>query len=284
MAEQNSVMVDPSNAAQAESWDGDGGRYWAQQAEIFDRSISAYQGPYLDAAGIAAGDRVLDIGCGNGLTTLDAARRAPDGHALGVDLSAAMLDVARGAAQAQGVTNVTFAQGDAQVYGFEAGAADLVVSRTGSMFFGDPVAAFANIRRALRPGGRMCLLVWQELARNAWFRAILASLAPPGAAGPPPGAPGPFALSDPERVRAILVPAGFAEPELTPLERPMWVGPDVENAFRFVIGLAGWMTRDRSEDDRERAHAALRESLQAHLGPDGISYGSATWIITTQAI
>ena len=275
--------VDPSNAAQAESWDGDSGAYWADQAATFDRGIAAYQQPFLDAAAIGPSDRVLDIGCGNGLTTRDAARRAPGGHALGIDLSAAMLAVARAAAAADGLANVAFVQGDAQVHPFEPGAADVAISRTGAMFFGDPVAAFTNIRRALRPGGRLALLVWQPMAANEWMREIMAALAPPGASGPPPGAPGPFALSDPDRVRAVLSPGGFAEVGLAGLAEPMWFGADVDAAFRFIVGLAGWMTRDRPEQDRTRAHAALHETLRCHLGARGVSMASATWVVTARA-
>lgn len=277
--------VDPSNTAQAESWDGPGGAYWAEQADAFDASISAYQEPYLDLAGIGPTDRLWDIGCGNGRTTRDAARRAPGGHAAGLDLSGAMLAVARRAAAAEGLPNVTFLQGDAQVHPFEPQWADLVISRTGSMFFGDPVAAFTNIRSGLRPGGRLALLVWQPLARNEWMLEIMRALLPPDAAAPAPGAPGPFALADPGRVREILVPAGFSDPELTPLEAPMTFGPGIEAAFRFIVGLAGWMTRDRPADEEAAAHAALRASLAAHVRADGVvAYGSATWVISARAV
>lgn len=276
-------VVDPSNASQAESWDGPGGAYWAEQADAFDRVIAAYQEPFLDAAEIGPADRVLDIGCGNGLTTRDAARRATAGHALGIDLSASMLDVARAAAAAEGLTNVSFVRGDAQIHPFGPGSADVVISRTGAMFFGDPVAAFTNIRRALPVGGRLCLLVWQELARNEWMREIMASLAPDLGA-PPPGAPGPFSMSDPDRVREILAPAGFGPRGFAGLTAPLIFGQTVEEAFDFIVGLAGWMTGEQGDDERARSHEALRASLLRHLGASGVSYSSAMWIVTAEAV
>jgi SAM-dependent methyltransferase len=278
----SSAGVDPSNASQAESWDGEGGAYWAEEAAAFDRLLAPYQEPFLDAARISRAARVLDIGCGNGRTTRDAARRAPAGSATGVDLSAAMLEVARRATAAEGLSHVSYVPPDAQIHPFPAGGADVVISRTGSMFFGDPDAAFANLRRALAPDGRLCLLVWQELARNEWMREILGTLAP-GSPGPPPDAPGPFSLSDPARVRELLGGAGFADVELLGLTTPMTFGQTVDAAFRFIVGLAGWMTREQDDETRAASYAALRAGLARHLGATGVTYGAATWIVTARA-
>src|SRR5437764_8559954 len=215
MVESAVVGVAPSNTEQAKAWDGDEGQYWATHAERFDRSIAAYHDAFIDAAAIGPHDRVLDIGCGTGQTTRDAARAATAGSALGVDLSSKMIDLARQLAAREGVANATFEQADAQIHPFAADSFDAAISRTGAMFFGDPVAAFTNIGRALRPGGRLTLLTWQPLAANEWIREISAALA----AGrdlpaPPQDAPGPFSLSDPDRVRAILGTAGFTGVEL----------------------------------------------------------------------
>src|SRR5262245_25378383 len=209
MVMTNSIHVDPSNIDQQRAWNGDEGDYWAAHPEYFDRSVAEYHQRLLATASIERGDRVLDIGCGTGQTTRDAARAASDGSAVGVDLSSPMLAYARQQAVAEGVTNASFLQADAQVHPFDPGVFDLAISRTGAMFFGDRLAAFTNIGRALGRGGRLVLVAWQGLAANEWMRAIGGALA----AGrerpaPPPDAPGPFALSDPERVRAVLLSAG----------------------------------------------------------------------------
>src|SRR5688572_17501985 len=227
MAATNAVPVDSSNAAQLRAWDGDEGEYWADNAEYFDRSVAVYHERLLAVAAIGEGDRVLDVGCGTGQTTRDAARAASTGSALGVDLSSRMLDCARRRAADEGVTNVAFAQADAQIHPFDPGAYDVAISRTAAMFFGDHVAAFTNIGRALRPGGRLVLVTWQPLPGNEWIREISSALA----AGrdlpvPPPDAPGPFSLSDPDRVRGLLATAGFVDVELDGATGGMWFGND----------------------------------------------------------
>ncbi|MGW0555794.1 class I SAM-dependent methyltransferase [Streptomyces sp. NPDC002926] len=188
----STLQVDPSNAEQASAWDGEEGGYWAEHADQFDLALRGYRTRFLAAAGIAAGDQVLDIGCGTGETTRDAARRASRGRALGVDLSDAMLRVARQRAAAEGLHNAAFVHADAQVHPFPAAAFDVAVSRTGTMFFADPVAAFRNICGALRPGGRLVQLVWQPPAGNEWFlsftRALAAGRPLPGACARRPGA------------------------------------------------------------------------------------------------
>ena len=145
MTATNAVPVDSSNVEQLRAWDGDEGEYWADNAEYFDRSVAAYHERLLAAAAIGERDRVLDVGCGTGQTTRDAARAASAGSALGIDLSSRMLDHARRRAAEEGVTNVTFAQADAQIHAFDPGAYDVAISRTAAMFFGDHVAAFRNI-------------------------------------------------------------------------------------------------------------------------------------------
>lgn len=274
------VRIDPANAAQLEAWDGDEGAYWAAHADEFDRSVAAYHEEFLAAAHVADGEHVLDIGCGAGRTTLDAARRSPAGSALGVDLSARMLDVARARAAAEDVPNARFRQADATIHPFEAGGADVVISRTGAMFFADHAAAFANIARALRPGGRLVLLNWQPFNRNEWIREIWSALDGGRHRPPPPGAPGPFSLAEPHRVRSVLRGAGFTGVAVDPWAAPMWFGADADGALRFVLGLAGWMLDGLDDDGRRRAVEALRSSLAARQSPAGVRYDSAAWLVT----
>ena len=150
--------------------------YWAENAERFDRAVASYHERFVAAAEIGRTERVLDIGCGTGQTTRDAARAAPDGTALGVDLSGPMIALARRLAGEQGVANATFEQTDAQVHPFPEQSFDVAISRTGTMFFGDQVAAFANIARAIRPGGRLSVLVWQGPEPNEWIRDLSKAL------------------------------------------------------------------------------------------------------------
>jgi SAM-dependent methyltransferase len=276
----DAAAVDPSNAEQAKAWAGAEGRYWAAHAERFDASMAGYRLPFLDAARIEDGDRVLDIGCGTGQTTRDAALRAGTGGALGVDLSGQMIDVARMLAVLEAVPNVRFERADAQIHPFPAGRFDIVISRTGAMFFGRPDAAFANLANALRPGGRLALLCWQPARRNEWFRAFYTTLTgAPELPTPPPGTPGPFSMSDPAQVRTLLRSAGFVDIEFKSRSASLPFGRDVDDVQSFLLGLLGWML-PADEAPRTRAIHDLRASLRAHRSSDGVRYDSAAWIIT----
>lgn len=280
--EHGLAPVDPSNAAAAQGWDGPAGDFWTAHADLFDAGVARYLQPFLDAAAIGPTAQVLDVGCGIGQTTREAARLASAGSVTGVDLSARMLDLARRRAEQEGLTNIRFEQADAQVADLGVDRYDRVVSRTGVMFFGDPVAAFANLARALRPDGRMVLLVWQPFAENEWIQAFLGAVAGGDVSPPPPDGPGPFSLGDPERVRAVLTAAGFAEPELVGVREPMFYGRDVATAEDMVLGTVGGRLAELDDAARADAVTALRASLQAHLGADGVTYRSAMWIITAE--
>jgi len=280
MTAATAVHVDPANVEQASAWDGDEGAYWARNADQFDRAVGGYHEQLLAAAAFRRTDQVLDIGCGTGQTTRDAARAAAAGGALGVDLSGQMIALARRLAADQGIANARFDQADAQLHPFAAASFDVAISRTGTMFFGDPAAAFANIARALAPGGRLALLVWQAPQANEWIGELTGALA----AGrdlpvPPAGAPGPFAQSDPDAASTVLVAAGFTEVVLNELHEPMWFGASTEDAYRFVLGLMGWLLEGVDGDRRGGALDSLRASLAAHDTGHGVFYSSATWLI-----
>ena len=279
MAATNAVPVDSSNIEQLRAWDGDEGEYWAHNAEYFDRSVAVYHERLLTVAAIGERDHVLDVGCGTGQTTREAARAASSGAALGVDLSSPMIDYARRRATDEGVANVRFAQADAQIYPFEPGASDVAISRTAAMFFGDHAAAFTNIGRALRSGGRLVLVTWQPLSGNEWIREISGALAAGRDLPPPPPDAGPFSLSDPDRVRVLLMTAGFSDVELDGATAGMWFGNDADDAHRFVLGLMGWMLEGLDDAGRTRAIDALRATMAAHETPDGVLFESAAWTI-----
>jgi SAM-dependent methyltransferase len=281
----HAIPVDPTNVDALRAWDGADGDFWAEEEYVFDHSLHHYRHAFLAAADVRPDDRVLDIGCGNGETTRDAAGLAPRGRALGVDLSARMLDRARRRAAEAGLSNVDFLRADAQIHPFAPASFDLAISRTGTMFFGDPVAAFTNVGRALRPGGRLVMLVWQGVERNDWFRELVGSLAagrdlPP----PPPDAPGPFAYADPARSHAVLGAAGFEDVAIEGVEAPMWFGPSADAAYRFLstLGFSRFLLRDLDPRARERALASLRAGVEAHLADEGVVYPSAVWIVSAR--
>ncbi len=280
MSAASAVQVDPANVEQLRAWDGDEGAYWADHADYFDRSVTVYHGRLFEAADIAGTDRVLDVGCGTGQTTRDAARAASQGEALGVDLSSRMLEHARQRATDEGLTNARFEQADAQVHPFRQAWFDVAISRTGAMFFGDLDAAFANIARAVEPGGRLALTTWQALPDNEWIREVFKALtAGREMPSPPPRAPGPFSLSDPDRVRTILSATGFTGVELEPVSTAMWFGENADDAHRFVLGLMGWLLRDLDEAGRARASENLHATMADHETSEGVFFDSAGWII-----
>jgi SAM-dependent methyltransferase len=190
-----------------------------------------------------------------------------------------MLDYARDRAAQEGVSNATFAQADAQIHPFESGAYDVAISRTAAMFFGDHLAAFTNIGQALRPGGRLVLVTWQPLAGNEWIREISGALAAGRDLPTPPPDAGPFALSDPNRVRALLTDAGFADVELDGTTAGMWFGHDADDAHRLVLGLMGWMLGGLDDAGRARAIDALHATMASHATAEGVCFDSAAWTI-----
>ena len=247
----------------------------------YDAELRLYDEVLGRAYNLGAGDRVLDIGCGTGRTTRDAARSAGDGRALGVDVSAAMIARARELARAERVHNVAFEQGDAQVYGFAEGGFDLAISRFGTMFFADPVAAFANIAVALRPAGRLVMLVWQEHEDNQWSVVIEGAL---GAAGlPVPARQGreAFSLADQGTVAAILGGAGFGEVAFSEVHQPVYYGPDVAAALGWVGGFSSTREVLRGLDAAAAARAleGLGEALGAHAGEAGVWFDSRAWMV-----
>jgi ubiquinone/menaquinone biosynthesis C-methylase UbiE len=175
--------------------------------DFYDAELRAHQKRFRAAYGISPGNEVLDVGCGAGLTTREAARAAAPGRVVGIDISERMLELARKATAAEGVGNVVYQLGDAQTHPFAPGAFDVAISRFGTMFFADPAAAFANIATALRPSARLALLVWQRSEDNEWAQAIDGALG--DAAQPPSPGVDPFSLSDAEATARLLERAGF---------------------------------------------------------------------------
>ena len=279
--DRDRLSVAPGNNDQLAAWDGDEGAVWAAHPEFFDSSVRHLHRRLVEAAAVAPDDRVLDLGCGSGQCTRDAARQATRGEAVGIDLSRPMLRVAEETAAREGLGNVRFVHGDAQVHPFEPGTFDVAVSRTGAMFFADQVAAFTNVARALRPGGRLALVSWRSAAENEWFTSLVHALRPDlPVIAPPPDAPSPFRHADPDVTTSILTAGGFEQVALTPLDAPMDFGRDAEEGFRVVSDLLAWMVREVEPAERVESLARLRGLLQAHETGDGVAMGCAAWLIT----
>lgn len=276
-------MLTIANVDQAAAWDGQEGEHWAEHAERYENATRRTWKRFLAAGLILERDDVLDIGCGTGKSTRDAARIAPAGSALGVDLSARMIAVARERSTAARLANVSFLQTDAQVHPFDFDTFDIAISSFGAMFFGDPVAAFANIARTVRPGGRLALLAWREMVRNEWVTALRGALAVGRTLPePPPCAPGPFGLADPDWVRDILGSAGFDGVVFDEIDESIEFGTDAEDAFSFVrtFGIVQGLTQDLDDDIKAGALDALHAMLIAHDTDDGVLLGTSAWLIT----
>jgi SAM-dependent methyltransferase len=272
-----------ANVEMAAAWDGEDGEDWARHAEEHDRVVARHHAILLGAADIEVDHHVLDVGCGNGQTTLDAARAATSGAALGVDLSGPMLRTAEGRATAAGITNVRFEQADAQVHQFERNSFDVVLSRFGAMFFEDPMAAFTNLYGATCGGGRLVVMAWQALERNEWLVALRAAVA----AGrdlptPPAGVPGPFGLADQDAVCELLTNSGYRSVDVTSVEEPMHFGETSDEALEFAraTGIVRGLLADLDAQARARALDDLESMVRSHEGVDGVTLASAAWLIT----
>jgi SAM-dependent methyltransferase len=249
--------------------------------DFYDAELRAHHEHLRAAYGIQPGDAVVDIGCGTGLATREAARAAAPGRVVGVDVSERMLERAR---ELTTLANVSYELGDAQVHRFEPAGFDVAISRFGTMFFSDPAAAFANIGAAMRPGGRLVLLVWQPREENAWALAIDAALG--DAVQPPPPGMDPFTLGDAEATARILEGAGFIDVRFEDVHEPVLYGHDVDAALSFVRGFqcTSAALASLSEDEAARTVERLREMLAAHHSDDrGVALDARSWLVTARA-
>jgi ubiquinone/menaquinone biosynthesis C-methylase UbiE len=251
-------------------------------ATDFDAELRRHNQVLRQAIGLQPADHVLDIGCGTGQTTREAARTARAGSALGVDISAPAIDHARELADAEGLRNVTFAHADAQVHYLPQQRFDVAISRFGTMFFGDPVAAFANIGRALRPAGRLVMMVWQARELNEWAVVIRQCLEAEGWVAGSSAAPDAFSLADQRHVTDILEAAGFTGVSFADVDEPVFYGPDVEAALAWIRGFISMSDglQRLSPAAATRAVERLRDALAARLTDEGVWFDSRAWIVS----
>jgi SAM-dependent methyltransferase len=262
-------------------WDEEVAQRWIAVEEAMDRAL----GPFGEAALVRArphpGERMIDVGCGCGATTIALAEAAgTTGHVLGVDIAAPML--ARARQRAAGRPQVEFVEADAATFAFSDDH-DLVFSRFGVMFFGDPGAAFGNLARSLRRGGRLAFVCWRRFEENPWFEAPFAILRDlvPDVAPPPVDGPGPCAFADPERTMGLLAASGFDQISLHAVDLPACLGADVSDAMQLATNT-GPVGRAFSAIDEE-TRAAVRGRLSAlfgqHLRPEGVFLPGAAWVV-----
>jgi SAM-dependent methyltransferase len=268
---------------QLEYWNGPTAQRWIAGGEQLDRGIAGVTAALMERAAARPGERVLDVGCGCGTTTLLLAERVGTGGDVeGVDISAPMLEVARTRGAALGVR---FTEADATTHELRV-PVDLVFSRFGVMFFADPVAAFDNLRRALAPGGRVVFACWRAPEQNAWATVPLAAardLLPP-APPPDPDAPGPFAFADESRLRGILSAAGFRHIDVARHDDTMYLGATAADAAAYTLTI-GPLSRAASEQPapvRQAILVRVAAALASFVTPDGVAPPASVWLVTAR--
>ncbi len=275
------------NQQQSEAWNGGESVHYVDHADRYDRQLQPFAAALLEAAGLEAHHRVLDVGCGCGVTTLSAAGTAR--QALGVDISTPLLEVAAARAGSQSLGNARFIVADAQIHDFDDAAFDIIISLFGLMFFDDPVSAFANLRRSMAPSGRLALVSWQGIDANEWLvivRDAVAQHADVPALGGRAGGPGMFFLKDPDETTALLDAAGFTNVEISPLSPRILIagGGSLDESADFMLGMGivrGLVGRIEDPTARASAIDAIRMSLSERYEPGvGVRVGAAGWLVT----
>ena len=273
-----------SDQDMAAYWDR-AGKVWVEQQGLLDRLYAPIARAVVDAADPRAGEAVLDVGCGSGATTFEAAWRVgPQGRAVGVDISPALLELARRRAGEEGLEGVDFVQADAQAHGF-APEFDAIVSRFGVMFFPDPVAAFANLRGALKPGGRLAFAAWRSPAENPLALVPLEAAAPflPTRPKFEKDAPGRFGFADPERVRAILDESGWRDVAIAPLDVESSLSFDELMTMSLRVGPLNPILKNLDETTRGEIRAATAQVLALYVEGGVARMSSACWQVTASA-
>jgi SAM-dependent methyltransferase len=273
------------NVKQAEDWNGASGREFIEQRERHERLLGPLRARLLAAAAIQDGEHVLDVGCGCGETTTLAARAAGSGHALGADFSRIQVAEARRLAAAAGVANARFEVADVQVHRFGAAVFDVVLSSFGVMFFDDPAAAFGNLRKALRRGGRLAFTCWRTRAENPVFTTGFAEAAAELGLREMPGPGAAFSLASAGRVGALLGGAGFGRIEFARADEPMLIGRDVDDALEYerTSPTATEILTGLSPAQAGELTRLVRERLMAYASPEGVTMPGAAWLVTAQA-
>jgi SAM-dependent methyltransferase len=280
--------ADQVNADMLSFWNGTGGHTWVARQAHTDITLAQVTDALLAFAAPRPGERVLDVGCGCGAPTLDFARAVgPDGRVAALDISEPMLAEGERRAKAAGIANVDWRQADPATAAL--GEYDLLASAFGTMFFGDPVAAFAHMRRAAAPRARMAFVAWRSLAENPWMEVPMTAVAAhlPPRPKPAPHAPGMFAFADPRRVAQVLTAAGWTAPRMEKLDLDLDIaaGRGLEEAVvqSTRIGAVNSWLRNQPAETVSAAVASLREALAAHASGASVRLAGAMWLIGSAA-
>ncbi len=289
-AADGALSNDGPNAEQIEYWNGDAGERWARYQDKLDSMLQPFSDAVLRIGAVKPGERILDVGCGCGATTFDIAIRAgAQGKTVGVDISAPMIARARNRAAALKST-AEFMLADASTHAFPPGTFDFLASRFGIMFFLEQVPAFTHLRQALTPGGRVAFVCWRPMKENPWISVPLFAALPhiPKQEPAVPGAPGPFAFDDPDRLRGVLTNAGYRSIEIEPFDAKLVVGggaDPVGDALQQTldIGPLARIFRELDETGRTKSVDAVREALARHTSAEGVVMDGAVWLVTARA-
>lgn len=246
--------------------------------------VGVFTSHLLAAAAIASGDAVLDVGCGAGATSIEAARVASTGTVTGVDPSDAVVELARRKTAEAGLDNLDFLVADAGSHPFVPASFDGVISRFGVMFFAEPIGAFANLGRAMCPGGRLAFLCWQPLGRNEHAALPLRVAARHVPLPQPPGQDGPWSLADPDKINGVLADSGFTEVSIEGIEAELRVGADVDDALGFYLSQPMARSCMSAADPTlvQGVIAAIRAELEPHALKEGVMLDSAVWVVTAR--
>jgi SAM-dependent methyltransferase len=278
------MRTQTANEDQLDYWNGGEAAHWLANETRYEAMLAPFTDHLLRASALSSSDAVLDIGCGCGSTTRAVSRLTAEGWVLGVDLSRHLLRRAEQRTTEEGVTNVRFEQADAQTRAFAGGDFDIAISRFGIMFFADPMAAFANLVEALRPGGRVAFVCWAGALDNEW-------IAVPGAAFAQhvalpsfgdAGSPGPFSLADRDRILDILGAAGLVDVEVEALAQPLLLGTELAETVEFLkeTGMGHALLSEADEATTRRVTEAVGAALEPHVTEEGVLLGSKAWLVT----
>lgn len=275
-----------ANREMATLWNEGSGQTWVELQEVLDGVLAPFVAPLLDAAFPGAGRRVLDVGCGAGATTFAMARRLGEtGTCVGVDISEPLVEAARTRADVDEVANAEFVVADAQTYAFDASDFDAVISRFGVMFFDDPVAAFANIRRAARRDAPLAFAAWRGPAENPFMTAPARAAAPlfPELQPPNPDAPGMFAFADGEKVRRMLAASGWADIDVRRLDVMCDVAEKHLMTYATRLGPLGTLLRTADDATRARAVQAVAGAYDPFLRDGAAHFTAACWLVRARS-
>ena len=277
------------NEDQRRRWNGIDGEYWVSHQDRLDRTLAPVTGPLLEFAAPRAGSTVIDAGCGCGATTVEIARAVgPSGRVVGIDVSSGMLAVA--AERLRQFGNASCLLGDAAELPLSDLGAELIVSRFGVMFFGDPVAAFANLRTGLGGGGRLRFACWRPIGENPWLQIPLHAVYEhaPRLPKPDPEEPGPFSFADTARVTRILTAAGFTAPSFTPLDIELDIaagGTLADAALQASsMGPAKRALAEQSNEIRASAVESIRRALAPYASEAGVKLPGAVWLVAADRV